>query len=160
MSSFVIGKQEYIKAAGAVAGIVEKSFDNWRYAIHIYNHEEGRWMNSDDFYARFVECFELNAKSVYDQYHPNHPDELLYTDDNQYRHLFYEYLQLGRACYNDPGKLRNMVQNLDDFFQSSLYQTEDEESADKMGVFYNRIALALYRQLSPHECTCWGEFTA
>ena len=44
MSSFVIAKEEYIKAAGLIAGIKDVHRDIW-----LYDYEYGRNMEADDF---------------------------------------------------------------------------------------------------------------
>lgn len=62
MSSFVIAKEEYIKAAGLVAAIAdEKKF--W-----IYNYKEGRNFLESDYYDCFVLAYKYNAYSVREQY--------------------------------------------------------------------------------------------
>ena len=159
MSSFVISKVEYVKAAGFVAGLMS-AYDHGSEALWMWDPELGRAMTEKDVYDRFVECFRMNAQSVYDQYSPRHPDETLCVDNEAYRAEFTEYRKKGQNVAYDETRLLECVQNLRDFFQSALYQTEDEESNDKMDRFFNRILVTLLPKLYPHEVSCWGEFTA
>ena len=160
MSSFVIEKVEYAKAAGAVAGIVEAHAHGIS-GPYIFDYTTGRKMEGKDFLVRFSECFELNALNVYEYYRPRHDDEELYTDGGNYIKEFEEYRRKGRAAAGDPQKLREMVYNLRDFFQSAIYQTAENDAYFwKVKIFFNEILVALMGILYPHKCKCWGTFEA
>ena len=155
MSSFVIEKREYIKAAGAIAGIVEASSRGIN-EVYIYDHQAGRKMTEADFYNRFVECYEMNAISVQEQY----PMDELCTDSNDYMTEFKEYKKIGRRAAFDDRKLREIIFNLRDFLKSVEYQTEKEAYYFKMKMLFNEILVQLIGLLYPHECECWGDFNA
>ena len=158
MSSFVIGKLEYIKAAGAVAGIAEfykNSVDN----IFVYDYQHNHKMETEDFYNCFVEFFNMNALSVYEQYSPRHEDETLYSDSEEYKNDFIKYMRIGKnACFY-PEKLNKIIFDLRDFLQSAMYQTENEAYFHKIKMISNSIIVELMKLLEPaHNCTCWGDF--
>ena len=69
MSSFVISKKEYIKAAGIVAGIAEAQRDFW-----LFDYEAQRNSTPEDYYNRFAECYTMNALSVQEQYGDDKPE--------------------------------------------------------------------------------------
>lgn len=159
MSSFTIGKAEYIKAAGVIAGIVEgTSFG--RNEVYIYDYQKSKKMTADDFYNCFVECFEMNALSVYEQYKERHPEDVLDTDTEPYTEEFKEYQKIGRNALLDPEKLCEIIFNLRDFLKSAEYQTEKEAYFFKMKMIFNEILVQLMGLLYPHECECWGDFNA
>ena len=160
MSSFVISKVEYIKAAGFVSGIMKACNNGWcTGSVWIWDSELKRALTEIDIYNRFVDCFNMNSKSVYDQYSPRHPDEVLCVDEIHYTEEYLQYTDIGAALADDPERLAPALQDLHDFFDSALYQTsEDREANKKMSDFFNSILLALMPVAYPHETTCWGRF--
>ena len=156
MSSYAIGKEEYIKAAGFIAGIKDVHRDIW-----LYDYEYGRNMTADDFYTRFVECFEMNALSVYEQYAPRHDDEVLYTDSNDYKDTFKKYRAIGKSVAIQPDALKMAIMELKLFFKSAVYQTEKETYMWKMSMFFNRILVELMPFLyhaNQDDLHSWGDF--
>ena len=158
MSSFTIGKAEYVKAAGIIAGIVEATSRGIS-EVYIYDYQSQRKMTEADFYDRFVECFEMNALSVHEQY-SYCPGEELFTDSNDYMKEFDEYKKIGRGAAYDRKKLSEIIFNLRDFLQSAEYQTENQAYYFKMKMIFNEILVQLMGLLYPHECECWGSFKA
>ena len=159
MSCFVIGKEEYVKAAGCVAGIVEASNRGNRENVFIYDYQRQKKMEGRDFYDCFVELFQMNALNVYEYYSPRHPEDELYTDSNDYMKLFGEWQKKGREAARDDQKLKRAIFNLRDFFRSAEYQTaENDAYYFKMKMIFNNILVALMELLYPHECECWGDF--
>ena len=157
MSSFVISKEDYITAAGVIAGIIEGTKNN-RNEVYLYNYEIGRRMTDEDLHKAFTECFEMNALNVYEYYKPRHPKDELYTDSNEYREMFKFAKNVGYVSIKQPAELRRIIYNLRDFFQSAAYQTAENEAYFwKMTTFFNRITVALMGLLYPHECECWGQ---
>ena len=155
MSSFVIGKAEYIKAAGVIAGIAEEEESNPVPRFYVYDYQRGRKMTGADFYDAFCECFQMNAISVSEQYKDNE----IYTDSDYYLGLYERAKKAGKAAARDPEKLKRTVYDLADFLQSAEYQTEKEAYFFKMKMIFNEILVQLFGLLWPHECECWGEFT-
>lgn len=149
MSSYVIGKEEYIKAAGVVAGIASIK------KIWVYDYMARRNMEPEDYYSRFVECFNMNALSVMEQYGDTAPE----TDSNDYKRTFKAAMMKGKSAAMAPDHLRDMILNLRDFFASAEYQTEKEAYYFKMQMFFDRVLVALLPYMAPpREAACWGSF--
>ena len=148
MSSFVIGKEEYIKAAGVIAGIADVK------NIWLYDYSQNRNSTPEDYYRRFTECFEMNMLSVQEQYDENVPE----SDSNEYMETFKAYMQKGKNAAMYPEKLKNIIMDLWQFFRSAQYQTEKEAYYFKMQMYFNSILVALMPYLHSHESECWGEF--
>ena len=90
MSSFVISKSEYIKAAGLIAGLAEASSKSHANRFWLYNFKDNRNYTTDDYYKTFCKCFEYNALSVQQQYKDEQPE----LDDNEYKDVFKEYINI------------------------------------------------------------------
>jgi hypothetical protein len=156
MSSFVISKRDYIKAAGYIAGIV-KERDRGIHEFFVYDYELGRKMNIQDYYNKFVKCYEMNAKSVQEQY----GDDEVETDENTYEDVFNEYMKYGSTDYITYECFRINIVNLHKFFRSVLYQTENRTYATKMEDFFAKIESNLFEILFAgelEESECWGDF--
>lgn len=155
MSSFVISKEAYIKAAGIVAGISEAS--NRSAAgrhVWLYDYESGRNANAEDYYRHFTECFEMNALSVQEQY----KDHDLETDSAEYKATFKKAIAVGRALFYTGGeKLKNAIMELRQFFEGAIYQTEKPEYMFKMQFYFNGISAQLMQFLCYHEPESWGD---
>ena len=148
MSSFVISKKQYVKAAGIIAGISESARDFW-----LYDYEAGRNSTPDDYYNRFSECYNMNALSVQDQYGDTEPE----TDGDDYKDIFKEYRKKGKDIYFFGDKKKAIIELLH-FFNSALYQTETEAYYFKMQLYFYRIIVALlqYCDSSYHNSESWG----
>ena len=149
MSSFVIGKREYIKAAGFVSGIAEKSSmrEFW-----IYDYTVGRNMTKEDYHRQFTAFYNMNALSVQAQY----GDATCEEDSNDYMEDFNKYRNIGKSLVG--AELTRAVLDLSDFFRSACYQTEDEECNKYMRAFFDRVIVEIYTKTHTHECKCWGNF--
>lgn len=157
MSSFVIDKVEYIKAAGVVVGIIEQAYAR----IGLYDRKTHRMMKPNDIRDKFVHMFELNSANVYEYYSPRHADEELYVDDDAYDFEFDQYRNIGKLAVRNAEKLRRIFYNLHDFFGCALYQTaENDAYCDEMALFFNEVLVALIDIVYPHERECWGRFNA
>lgn len=156
MSSFTIGKREYIKAAGIVAGIAEASGQgNGCRQLWLYDYETRRNSTPEDYYRRFAECYTMNALSVAEQYHDREAE----TDGNDYKRDFNAALKTGKKLYFEGGeKLKMAIMELHHFFGSAIYQTEKYEYMFKMQFFFFQIESQLMRYLYPVEnLSSWGE---
>lgn len=148
MSSFVIAKEEYIKAAGVVAGIAKELRDFW-----LYNYEKGRKYTEADYYDAFSEFYNLNALSVQMQYGDKTPE----TDSGTYEKEFNSYMKIGvQIARNGGDTLKNAALELNDFFRSAIYQTEYEPYMWKMSMFFDRVISQLFEKMFRHECNSWG----
>lgn len=147
MSSFIIGKQEYIKAAGLVAGLA-KEFNLW-----IYDFSSNRNMDASDYYRSFVECFEMNALSVQEQY----KDKDLFTDSNDYMDLFKKYQKHGQNIAMTREGLKEAFLELRQFFSGCVYQTETPAYMFKMRMLFDRIIVELSgKVVNGYEPESWG----
>ena len=153
MSSFVIGKKEYVKVAGILAGIKAVKRDKF----WVYDYAAGHPMDEKDFYNNMVECFEMNALSFYEQYKPRHEDLEIYTDSNDYMTTFKAYKQKG-IDYAISNKLNAVIMEIRQFFQSAIYQTEKESYSWKMHLLFDRLLVNLMPFMYSRECESWGEF--
>lgn len=113
MSSFIIGKKEYIKVAGLVCG-VESCL---------------RYGGSPSFCAnvkkQFSRIYCLNVYSWSEQY-----DEDFKKDNEGYDDVFDKYKALGRRiCMGlEKMSLDTLRYSLINFFRSATYQIEDDEA--------------------------------
>lgn len=147
MSSFVIRKEEYVKAAGVIAGIASIK------KIWVYDYQAGRNMTKEDYYTRFVECFEMNALSVAEQYHDDFPE----MDATEYKDIFnygYDYGRTTTAM--EPHHLPELIMKLRSFLRSAIYQTETESYMFKMKMLFNEILVELMKYMYNGEVDDWG----
>lgn len=148
MSSFVISKSEYVKAAGLVSGLA-KELEVW-----LYDYETQRNSTPEDYKRRFIECFTMNSLSVQKQY----DDGDAWTDSNEYNKEFNDYMKLGKQLvYNDGPALINAIHELSQFFGSCLYQTEYDPYMYKMQLFFDSIIVELFKKAHRYEADSWGE---
>lgn len=112
MSSFVINKIEFVKAAGLMYGIEESRRIPFKYFL-------------DNVRDNFVRAFEFNALSVAEQY----GDDTPFTDDLTYNETFDIYRAKGAKLWQSGiGTTRKNLRNgLTKFFHSVLYQIENRE---------------------------------
>lgn len=149
MSSFVISKREYIKAAGIVAGIVAVSQLPGRNGreVWIYDHAAGRNMTDEDYRRQFAACYELNARSVAEQYGDEEPEH----DSGDY---LPEYNAAYHYAYNTFCSMYGreiIAASLREFFQSALYQTENPEYESSMRYFFNLVSTEIDRNFFDRE---------
>lgn len=125
MSSFVISKIEYIKAAGLMFGIETSKRMPFRYFL-------------DSVRNCFNDCYDMNDKSVCEQY----GEEYHGGDDRTFDNVFEEYKEKGRMIWSGdsdaPMTRKELRLALLNFFQSVLYQIENEEMNTKVSAFFWR----------------------
>ena len=150
MSSFVISKREYVKAGGFVAGVAAE-LQFWNYDL-----EKGRNMNKEDYYEKFVKFYDMNAKSVQEQYEDSERE----NDPCEYKDVFEAFYAKGKrlAMYKGSDDFYKAARELNDFFGSACYQTEDEESNAAMRSFFDRIIVEMFEKMRYIETESWGEF--
>lgn len=148
MSSFIIDKEEYAKAAGLVAGIMEFK------GTFLYDYQKSRRATAADIYDTFTACYEMNKLSVIEQYDDTEmagPE----PTDKATADIFYQYLRKAKNNCMAPDKLKEMIMQLRSFFQCSKYQTENQGYFWKMEMIYNRILVAFMPYLHT-ESDNWG----
>ena len=130
MSSFVINKREYVKAAGLMYGIEASEKAN----AHRYFLE--------NVHKNFVKCYELNVDSVNEQY----GDESG-KDFSDYDYEFTQFCKIGERI--KCGLHKNMTFeelriNLMNFFRSVLYQIENDEMSQFVAAFFFECTSKLF----------------
>ena len=151
MSSFVISKKEYIKAAGIVAGIAA-SYKNGIHEFWFWDYETQRNSTPEDFYRHFAEFHTMNALSVQEQY----DDDTAELDSEEYRDTFSVYMRKGKAATMTPAEMKRYFLNLRKFFRSCQYQTEKESYNWKMKMYFNELLNTIVGYVLPGETESWG----
>lgn len=146
MSSFVIGKEEYIKAAGLVSGISQIK------KIWHYDYNSCRNSTPEDYYNQFVKFYEMNALSVQEQYDDPEPE----TDSNDYKATFKKAMKAGTAAVINGG-LRDRIMQLRSFFKCAMYQTEKESYSYMMQLYFDRLLVELMQYLHKVPENSWGD---
>lgn len=134
MSSFIIDRKEYIKAAGLMCGFEEAKRHSHKWFI-------------DNVRQEFEHAYALNVISVNEQYGDNEV-----PDENRYDDVFEAYRKMGTLIGNDGyasdnGIIYEKVQDVIDkatfrlqifsFFNSVLYQIENDAA-------YRTVAALFY----------------
>ena len=145
MSSFVVEKKEFGKAAGLLYGIEESK------------HCPHRWY-LDNLYKQFVTCYEYNVKSVNEQYDTDfEPEAEAYTE------TFRAYQRKGQKIYfgmggGDVKDLQQLRIKLMQFFEGVLYQIENYEMHEKVAAFFYGCVAHMYADVVfADEDTWWDE---
>lgn len=142
MSSFVIDKKEYVKAAGIMYGFESAKRDAHKYFV-------------DTIRARFNDVYKWNVMSVAKQY----GEEPTY-DANEYDDVFEKYKTIGRKAYRasfDVMPLNELRVRLWSFFRSSLYQIEDDTLSAKASEVFMSCLSKLYERDMRQVEGWWGE---
>jgi len=142
MSSFIVGKIEYVKVAGLMYGIEEAKRDPHRWFLENVRKE-------------FEHCYLLNVISFNRQY-----GDSVVPEEDGYDAEFEAMRRVGRRIYGETDtrrmtleKLRPMLQ---EFFQSVLYQIEDDACERAVSAWFYKCVAKLYqRELNDVE-GWWG----
>lgn len=116
MSSFIIEKEEYVKAAGLVVGSFGERYSRKRDCISSY------WY--DRALGQFYNLYLLNVESYNLQYSTFEIPDPLNDRDKQ---LYEEYKSKGIAISNSEKARQDLIFNLHRFFRSVNYQIEDKD---------------------------------
>lgn len=87
MSSFVINKQEYIKAGGFFAGLADQLNYYREPVIYWWDSTKDGLLDAEDYYKAFASLYEMNARSVMLQY----GESRMQSDEADYRKDFEHY---------------------------------------------------------------------
>lgn len=129
MSSFVINKREYVKAAGLMYGIEASK-----------NHPHKYFL--DNVRRAFDLCYELNVDSVNKQYGDENG-----KDASSYDDLFAKYCKIGNlvGCgIYDGMTFEELRINLMKFIRSVSYQIEDDEMNRSVCAFFFECTSKLF----------------
>lgn len=165
MSSFVISKSEYMKAAGFLAGLAAEKDCYREQLLRMWNSKDNRVMNDQDFIDAFTTLYNFNALSVQKQYKDNEPE----ADKNTYAKEFKAAKKATQQMVLDWHLERNRnvemtIYKFQSFSSSILYQIEDPELSDKARFFLAKVQMKLFEVLrnfngiSEEDTTSWGDF--
>jgi len=165
MSSFVISKSEYMKAAGFLAGLAEEKNCYREQLLRMWNYRDDRVMNDQDFIDAFTTLYKYNALSVQKQY----KDKEAENDSKKYSKEFAATKKATKQMVLDWHLERNRniemtIYKFQSFSNSILYQIEDEELSTKARFFLAKVQMKLFEVLrefngiSEEETTSWGDF--
>lgn len=154
MSSFVIDKVEYVKAAGAIAGIFEvkkRRGDMWLFDYH----NGKRINNAADLRELFEGFYYMNHCSVEEQYNEPHTE----GDGQKYEKEFQIYRKKGiNAAICSRDYFQKIMVKLNCFFQGALYQVENEEYNTAMRKVFYTILSDLLEFYFPTNFEGWSRF--
>ena len=142
MSSFIISKKDYIKAAGLVCGVASCS----KYG--------GRPTFCANVQKQFEHIYKLNVYSWCEQY-----DEDIAEDACNYDSVFNEYKALGRRIYmgNESKMSLDMLRySLIEFFGSITYQIENEDANMEAASYLFTCIKVLYQDKTDDIDGFWG----
>jgi len=141
MSSFIIDKKEYIKAAGLMYGLESK-----RKCPNTYFLENVR--------QKFEQLYKLNILSVAEQYGDD-PDTIG-EDGCSYDGVFIAYKT--RVEIIDDIELLAVKNGLFQFFESILYQIENPDMNKEASAFLYKCTAKLIDICNEHpEVSWWGK---
>ena len=158
MSSYVISKVDYIKCAGYIAGIAAGTSIGCR-EFWLYDNVEHRNTDKELYHKRFSQCYDMNAKSVQEQY----KDKEAETDTNDYMKEFNAYYKKGYTLNMETREIQlQAIADIQKFFHSVLYQTENEKFNFLMTHWFFRIQDELFESLigRSYDSENWGSFEA
>lgn len=158
MSSFVINKQEYIKAGGFFAGLAEQLNYYREPVIYWWDSTKGDVLDAEDYYKAFASLYEMNARSVMLQY----GESRMQSDEADYRKDFERYRSIAALLYHAAYKdLQDAIFDFLSFCGSISYQIEDRAIAKKANCFMYKaqhFLLKLLMERSHYKSDCWGSF--
>lgn len=142
MSSFIINKKEYIKAAGLVCGVASCS----------------KYGGSPVFCAnvkkQFEHIYKLNVYSWCEQY-----DEDVEKDTKNYEKIFKQYKELGIRIYmglESRMSLDALRYSLMKFFSSATYQIENEDANMEAASYFYTCIETLFERNTDDIIGFWG----
>ena len=141
MSSFVISKKEYIKAAGLVCGVASCS----KYGSSVF---------CANVKKQFEHIYKLNVYSWCEQY-----DEDVEKDTCDYESVFSDYKELGRRIYmglESKMSLDTLRYSLISFFRSITYQIENEDANMEAASYLFACVEMLYQDKTDGVDGFWG----
>lgn len=160
MSSFVVGKEIYIRAAGLIAGIQDYMKPAYRREYLIYDYTAKKWMKPEDFLKKFEHFYNLNVLSVNEQYHAKSFSdgdmEGTPPTEAECKKVFNEYRKKGKSLMLN-GKGKDLIMSLKNFFDCCKYQTEKEPYYFEMMMFFDRLLVALMPILHPENRDGWTD---
>jgi len=154
MSSFIVSKREFIKAAGLMCGYEEAKRDSHKWFI-------------DHVRQEFEHAYALNVASVNEQYGDDEPEM---PETEQYDDVFEDYRKMGTLIYTEGYKMGIICTKVADvmdkptfrksmflFFRSVLYQIENETCHRSVAAWFFTCLCKLYEDEMHGVEGWWGE---
>jgi len=154
MSSFIVSKQEFIKAAGLMCGYEEAKRNSHKWFI-------------DHVRQEFEHAYALNVASVNEQYGDDEPEM---PETEQYDDVFEDYRKMGTLIYTEGYKMGIICTKVADvmdkptfrksmfnFFRSVLYQIENEAAHRAVAELFFTCLCKLYDDEMRDVEGWWGE---
>lgn len=157
MSSYVISKEDYSRAAGFCAGLADAKYLG-EPALWMWHYGENRVYTARDYLPAFHWLYRLNARSVMLQYGDDEPE----NDPDEYRAEYEAARKKAFDMYTfHPQKLNKACDNFAGFIHCMLYQTEDPECERQMKGFVYRLYFAVENARRRRQGieTDWGVFS-
>lgn len=165
MSSFVISKSEYMKAAGfcaALAAHKRPGADQW---LRIWDPVRGRVAVDLDFIDYFNHIYKLNAASVAEHYRDAAPE----SDKNDYIKEFTAAKKATARAWIEAergsNKIMELILGFHMFSQSVIYQMDNQHAEKTAAEFLHKICSDLLPIIGRFSGTYienmdfWGCFT-
>lgn len=145
MSSFVIDKKEYMKAAGLVTGSFGEGFSSKREYLSSY------WY--DRAVRQFYKLYVLNVESCNLQYCDTETPEPLNDSDKE---LYEQYRQKAIEISKNEMERRKLIFNLNHFFRSVSYQIEDKDCEMQAANIIYRYLSSMISSMKFDDDSWWG----
>lgn len=152
MSSFIVSKREFIKAAGLMCGYEGAKRDSHKWFV-------------DNVRQEFEHAYALNVASVNEQYDDNQMPEEELLDD-----VFEAYRKMGTLIYTEGYEMGIICTKVADvmdketfrksmwnFFRSVLYQIENEAAHRAVAELFFTCLSKLYEDEMRSVEGWWGE---
>lgn len=149
MSSFVIAKTEYIRAAAFLAAVAEHTDYYGDPVLSLWNARTGRRYTAEDIHADFSRLYQINARAVAEQYHDATPEtdgDDYMTGFNRTKNHAKQLLSRGYTFDREQERktLQRTVYSLIHFLNSAQYQIEGEEHTRRALRIMNKYYRGLY----------------
>lgn len=165
MSSFVIAKEEYIKAAAFCAALADTKNYYREPMLRIWNYKDNRVMTDADYITSFTALYKINAESVRRQY----KDENAENDINDYADTFnavkaHIKREIKRTVVYNGREFVKYILEFSKFCNSVFYQIEDLHLLTQARYFLNDIRghlldlIAYFDGFASDDLTSWGAF--
>jgi hypothetical protein len=146
MSSFVISKSEYIKAAGFCSAAAATLNYYREPVLRVWNKKHNRVSTAEDIRADFTRLYEINLAAVNAQYGDDFP-----SDTAEYMGDFYAVQTNAKnffSRHDNPENLRRLMTTaygLIQFFDCVQYQIEGDEYTRRALNILNKYYRALHK---------------
>ena len=168
MSSYIISKENYLRAAGLIATMIETNSYYREPALLMWNNRKQRRYTADDVQADFTRLYEINVESFNAQYDDHQEPESgdLGQTFTAAKLAGKDLMQRGYTFdgIRDRRTLQLTIFELVSFFSSIQYQIEGKEFTRRALRILNKYYRGIYSVLqiasgfTSEDVTSWGDF--